>query len=140
MGTPFTDIYGSFVQKISDYSFVNLTDEEMDEYLNDLLKAAIPRFKKCVKNLNDNNDIQFNETLTREEIEIVSLLMVIEWLRPRINNIELLKQSFNTKDWNTYSQANHLKELSTLKDETQLEVDNLIISYTYSSGKLEDLK
>ncbi|OME41506.1 hypothetical protein BSK58_14900 [Paenibacillus odorifer] len=87
-----------------------------------------------------NDPIEFSSELTQEEIEIIALLMTVEWIRPRINNIELLKQSLNTKDWNFYSQANHLKELRTLKEETENEIDRLIVSYSYSNGCLKELR
>ncbi|WP_081386920.1 hypothetical protein [Paenibacillus odorifer] len=140
MTTKYEEVYDSFMQKISDYSFISLTNEQLDTFLKNLMKSAIVRFKKCKNELIVNDPIEFSSELTQEEIEIIALLMTVEWIRPRINNIELLKQSLNTKDWNFYSQANHLKELRTLKEETENEIDRLIVSYSYSNGCLKELR
>ncbi|MEK4289379.1 hypothetical protein [Paenibacillus sp. FSL P4-0502] len=140
MTTKYEEVYDSFMQKISDYSFILLTNEQLDTFLKNLMKSAIVRFKKCKNELIVNDPIEFSSELTQEEIEIIALLMTVEWIRPRINNIELLKQSLNTKDWNFYSQANHLKELRILKEETENEIDRLIVSYSYSNGCLKELR
>ena len=87
----------------------------------------------------DDDLRQYNIALTDEEIEILANLMILEWLKPLINSIEILKQGMSTKDYKIYSQANHLNELMALKKETNAEIDKLIISYTYSNNSLDDL-
>ena len=94
-----------------------MEDDELSAYLIRLLNNSVPKFRKCKNNLNDRDDIleQFNMTLFDEDIEILANLMVIEWLRPQVNNLELLKQALSSKDFNISSQANHLKELQALR-------------------------
>jgi len=82
----------------------------------------------------------FIVSLTQEEIEIIAILMTVEWLRPKIFNIEILRQSLNTKDWSLYSQANHLKELSALKKSAEEDADTMIVSYTHNNGSYEGLR
>lgn len=140
MATLFTEINSIFTRKISDYSFVNLTQTDLDNILKGYLESSIPKFKKCKTSLSDRTATQFNQTLTDEEKEILGILMIFEWLNPQILNIELLKQALSSKDWSAYSQANHLKELRILREDMQSESERMMTSYSYDNGKIEDLK
>ena len=110
----------------------------MLKYLNN----AVPKFHKCKKNLSERTDEQdgFANELSDEEIEILANLMVVEWLRPHVNNLELLKQALTPKDFKLTSQANHLKELQTLRRDTQAEISRLLVDYSYNNNSLDDLQ
>lgn len=140
MATPFSNINERFLNKISDYSFLSMSYEEFDQRLFGLMNAATPRFKRCKKDLSQKSDTAFDADLTEEEEEIISTQMVVEWLRPQINNIELLKQHLSSKDWSMYSQANHLKELRELKSDTETEAGRMMIDYSYTENSLDGLK
>lgn len=141
MATPYMSIYSSFLSKISDIYLASLSDADLIEQLLKFLNASIPKFKKCKKDLSQRDDAlnQFDEDLSDEEIEMLANLMVIEWLRPQINNLELLKQSLGSRDFNLFSQANHLKELQTLRKDTQAEIGKLLVDYSYNNNSLDDL-
>ena len=136
MATPYQTIFDVFINKITDYDFLSLDTADIEEILTKYIKSALVKFKVCKKDLSDRDDNikTFNITLTEEEVEILATLMVVEWLSPKINAIELLKQSLSTKDFSMYSQANHLKELRELKKDMRNESKQLLISYGYSSG------
>jgi hypothetical protein len=112
-----------------------MTKEQAEEFMEDFLLSAIVKFPNCKNDLSDRNSTgkTFNKTLTETEEEILSKLMVIEWLEPMINNVMLLKQALSDSDFKLYSQSQHLDEMLTLKDKSLIEIDNLIIQYTYSS-------
>jgi hypothetical protein len=38
------------------------------------------------------------------------------------------------------SQANHLKELQTLRRDTQAEISRLLVDYSYNNNSLDDLQ
>lgn len=141
MATPYQEVYDFFLSKISDYSFVNLEEEELEAVLETYLKKAITRFKKCRQDLNDRDDTQkiFNADLTDEEKNILSHLMIVEYLTPQLLVAELLRQTLNTREFRLFSQANHIKEVRGLRDKMNEECDQMIIDYTYSAGGLEDL-
>jgi len=141
MATPYSVIDNSFLNKITDDLLLTMADEYLEKTIDGYRNSASVKFKQCNK-LSDKDDIekQFNQTLTDEEIEIIANLMVLEWLKQRINSIELLKQSMSTKDYRMYSQANHLEVLLKLRKDTLSEVDRLIVSYTYSQNNLNDLR
>lgn len=130
MNTYFEDIFAVFLSKITTFSeYTALTEEELNMELTMLMKTAIAKFINK-QNLIPNYDMEyFNRTLDDLEIEILAYGMVVSWLTPKINNIELLKQSLSSKDFNFYSQANHLKELRELKADAEKEFQYWIGRY-----------
>lgn len=140
MSTPYDVIDNSFLNKITDDLLLTMTDEQLEDLRDGYRVSASVKFKQCLKLKDRDNELrQYNQTLTDEEVEIMANLMTLEWLKQRINSIELLKQSMSTKDYRMYSQANHLEVLLKLRKETSAEVDKLIVSYTYSQNDLNDL-
>lgn len=139
MATPYVTVFSSFLDKISDSYLLSMDDADLEEQLLKFLGSSIPKFRKCKVNLSERDSVKFLNDLSDEEIEILANLMVVEWLRPRINSLELLKQSLGTRDFQLYSQSSHLKELSNLRKMTLEEINYLITSYTYSSNLLDEL-
>jgi hypothetical protein len=137
--TSYNEIYNTFLGKISDYDFLELPKEEVETIMKNYLKSAIVWFTSCRQDLSDRDDVleQLNITLTDEEIEILGTLMIIEWLKPRINTTENLKQHMSTKDFQMFSQANHLKELKDLKKDCMRESQQLMSRYSYSKDGMK---
>lgn len=138
MATSYENIYSRFLPKITDYSFLNLSDAEVEDHLETFLKSSIIKFRYCDK-LSERDELikQFTEDLTDEEIEILSILMCVEYLTPKLLTDDLLKQKLNSKDYSLYSQANHVKEIRGLRDVFQQEANNLMILYTFSKSKMD---
>ena len=117
--TSFQEVYDYFLSKITTYNeYVDLTPEELEVELKQLLRIA---FSECVSFKDISTDYilnEFNRDLTDLEMNIISYNMVVHYLSPKINNIELLKQSLSSKDYQIYSQANHLKELMNLRNDS----------------------
>lgn len=140
MSTSYQKVYEKFTQKISDYMFDGMLQSEAEEYFLGYLKNAIPKFIQCEKDLTQRDDTigEFIEDLTELEQEILAFMMVLEWVQPKINHADLLELRLGTKDFNTFSSANQLKELKELKKEIQKEINDLIILYSYNKS-LEEL-
>jgi hypothetical protein len=138
MATSYEEIYARFTPKITDFHFANISDFEVEEYFETFLKSSIIKFRYCNK-LNDRDETlkQFNKDLTEEEQEILSILMSVEYLTPKLLTDELLKQTLNSKDYSLYSQANQIKEIRELRNTYQQEVNNLMILYTFTNSKLD---
>ncbi len=141
MATPYSVIESSFLNKITDDLLLSMVDEDIEAMLDSYRVSASVMFKQCAK-LSDTDDVErvYSTTLTNEEIEILANLMVLEWLKQRINSMELLRMGMSTKDFRTYKQSEHLNSLLALKKDTLCAVDRLIVSYTYSKNKLSDLR
>ena len=132
MGTQFEEIFGVFLSKVSDYSFISLTEEQLDGQLFDYLRSAIPKFRKVKVDLSDRFDDSFADDLSDEEIEILATLMLVEYLKPIMINSRNLKQNLTDREYKVYSQANHLKQLMDLYKEMRKEAVNLVRDYSYN--------
>lgn len=81
---------------------------------------------------------EFTNDLSELETEIISSMMVLEWLKPNVYHMDLLEYRLGSKDFQQWSPAGHLKELRGLKKDTELDIDFLIIKYSYKND-LSDL-
>jgi hypothetical protein len=142
-GTPYSDIFDIFANKITDYDLFSLEDDDIEDFCTKYLKSAIVKFKKCKKDLTDRDDSEktFNLELNDEEIEILAMTMVVQWITPKILNIENIKQNMSTKDFRLTSQAEHLNRLRDIKKDLKLEITQMLTSYSYNDldTTLEDL-
>ncbi|MEE4532799.1 hypothetical protein P5667_12195 [Bacillus velezensis] len=135
MPTPFEEIYGFFLPKLTDYSFLNISDQDLADTLEPLLRSSSIKFRRCKKDLTDRDQElkQFNEDLSDEEKEILACFMVVEYLTPKIVTADLLHQTLSSKDSKLYSQANHIKEIRELRNLIKKEAEDLMVQYTYSN-------
>ena len=58
----------------------------------------------------------FNYLLTDEEIKILALKMVIEWLGQQLDTTENTRMKYSGSDFKFTSQANHMAKLKVLID------------------------
>ena len=141
--TKYIDIYNRAMFRFSDYSFLVLENEIRNHIMQNFLKQAIIDFKpSCKNNLENYNDElgQFNEVLGEEEQEILALGIAYYWLSHTALNSELLKNTMLRKDYNTYSPANLLKEITSLRDDLRKEYRGKINEYSFRYSNLENLK
>ena len=118
--TSFDGVIALFLSKITTFEeFLNLSEEEFNEEMTITLKSAMAKFINRRGIEADYDTKTFNRTLTDLEQEIVSLGMVLAWITPKVNNIELMKPMLSSKDYTVFSQANHLKELKDMKAEAE---------------------
>ena len=138
MATSYSEIYSRFLPKITNYLFIDLPKEELEDQLYTYLRSSIVKFRYCEK-LSKRDDLSqtFNETLTDEEQEILATLMSVEYLTPKLLTDELLQQRLSSKDYTLTSQANHIKEIRSLQDRYSKEAKDLMILYTYKPNKLD---
>lgn len=136
MATPYSKIYNKALSKITDYDLAFVPEEDMEDMLHGWLISAIAKFRKCSSDLSDRDDElkEFNIDLEDEEIEILALLIVSEWLEPQVNSVLLTHQMFGGKEEKYYAQANQLAEVKALRDEIRTEARKLMRDYTYFSG------
>lgn len=140
--TFYSEIFDYFFNKISDYDLLkNFEEKDILKLCNMYLKSSISFFTKCKKDLRKRNDSEqmFLIELDQLEIEILANLMVIEWLKPYVNNRLNLSSILGDKDFKIFSQANHLKTLSDLQDKLQNEIERLYMQYTWNDYDLSKL-
>ena len=138
MGTSFSQVYDSFLSKITDDMYLELNELDTYRILEELLLSAIEKFEFPRVNLNDynlavieetyngsqsnNEDVQvtvhggdFNINLTHEEINILAVYMIVEWLSQQLASVENTRMKYSGSDFKFTSQANHMQKLLQLK-------------------------
>ncbi len=141
MATPYEVIFNKFLSKISDYEYINLSENELYDELEDFLKSSIPKFTTARKLLSNRDETlkQFNSDLDDYVVETLVTLMMVEYLSPKIYESSLLKQSLSSKDYAMYSQANHIKQITDLRDKKKQEAKRMVTEYTYLNLNMDDL-
>lgn len=135
-------IYSSFLGEITDYSFVNKTEVEAREVMQEKLHTvlAIPYVKRifAVARLNDNTSefvYELKHSTDENDDDFVCMLlgqwMSYQWTKDKVKSVENTQQFLGTKEQKFYSQANHLDELLKLKEDTYAEARRLIAEYGY---------
>jgi hypothetical protein len=142
MATQYSDVYNTFLGKVTDYDLPKFEDTEKEDILYGYLKSACVNFKKvCKVDLYDRNDTleQFNNDLDDEIIDIISELMLVEWLKPKVLSTENLKNCLSTKDFSLFSPANLLKEIRETLKECKQESRRLINNYSFAHADFTEL-
>lgn len=111
--TSFNEVYGYFLNSITDYTYLELQPDDLENELLMLLQKALGRLRRIKFDIDLDNKT-FKNILTSREINIISLAMVIEYIRPKIVSVEIMKPRLNIKDWQMYSESQHLKELQSV--------------------------
>lgn len=144
MATPLRDVYNAFLSKIEadDWMLTEYEDgNPSEELLLDwqmILDSAIAQFRYPRVSLDyDKESAVFTEDLGNDEIQILSNLMKLEWIRRCISTWDNIRQLYSDKD---FSQANFLDKLNKtgeqVRDECRLMLDRYGRSTNYRPSKL----
>ena len=133
MATPYSKIYNSFLGKITDYDLPSLSAEFKDLFMLGLLTSAIPKFKVCIEDLSDRSDttLEFTDDLSDESVDILSELMVVEWLQPQLYKSDFFQNQLGIKDSPLFSRANLLKEVRQTYFLAKQNAKIMMINYSY---------
>lgn len=115
--TSFEEMYNFFLAGITDDMFMEMTEEDTEAILEEILMAALPHFEFPRKDIFDLDlDAKsFKTILTQEEMMIIRQYMISEWLGFQVANIDLVRQKYSGSDFKFTSQASHMKQLAALK-------------------------
>ena len=116
--TSFNEVYGYFLNSITDYTYLELQTDDLENELLMLLQKALGKLRRIKFDIDLDNKA-FKSVLTNREINIISLAMVIEYIRPKVISVEVMKPRLNMKDWQMYSENQHLKELQSILTKTE---------------------
>ena len=145
--TSFSLVYDSFLSKITDDMYLQLTEIDTFRMLEQLLFSAIEKFEFPRINLwdyelfevsdeityngieSDYQDTiaiiysggQFNNILTHEQINILAVYMIVEWLSQQLASIENTRMKYSGSDFKFTSQANHMSKILQLKKDYERE-------------------
>ncbi len=134
-GTPFYVIYCNFLSRITDDLYLEWTPEDTFKnlesiFLNALTGFEFPKFPLWGYSLNSIGMVdaqgsvisygKFTVDLTLEEINIITDLMIIEWIGRQISTVNMTRMKYSSRDFQLTSQANHLAKLLETKNQYQL--------------------
>lgn len=121
--TSFDTIINRFLSKITDDMYLEFTEEDTIRDAKQYLLDAIPQFEFPRFPLYDYNEEEgiYNVNLTEEEINILAILMKMNWLDRQIASVENTRMKYSGSDFKFTSQANHLAKLLSLKAEVNRE-------------------
>ena len=160
LSTSFGTIYDNFFARVTSDMYLELNEIDTIRMLQDLLIASIPRFEFPRFDLFDYeegfwddlgiyNGIEsnytdapatgwvggaFNVQLTQEEINILGLNMVVEWLLQQLDTTDVTVMKYAGSDFKMTSQANHIAKLKVLVEAQQK--DSLHMQRLYKRRKM----
>ena len=132
--TTFDTIYGQFLSTIQDYHIKNLFVDAPDvgeDLLASFLCRAVSQFKNCVKNIKSFNkdEKSFNVDLDIDEVNILSDLMVLNWMDWNANNVVQMNISLTDNDFKHFSEEKNLKEKTEYADRWREKVLQAMVDY-----------
>lgn len=142
--TPFSVVYDSFLSKITDDMYMEMTKEDTYKMLEELLVSSIPKFEFPrfdifnyelgteieVESQDEDGNVTttneyivgyFNAILTKEEINILATYMIVEWLGQQLASIENIRMKYSGTDFKFTSQANHMQKILVIKKDYERE-------------------
>ena len=147
MGIPYDLFTGAFLNKITEFEFIQLKDDNSTVIVDGYMKRAISEFKKiCKYDLTSAYDdvlrefsIDIDGNDIDELVDIISEGMVVQWLKPYTYRQELLENTLNTRDFTTFSPAELLMRVGNAYAKAQRDYTQMIREYSYNHGDLSDL-
>lgn len=135
MATAYADIIKRFLPTISEYKLLEVDEDTAYELVTPYVVAAITQFRDAgVEKLDDRDDEAgtFNIDLTSEEMDIICDLMRVEWLKQKLYNSELQRNSMSTKDYTVFSPANLQNAMRDTYTDAREEARMRLYQYTYT--------
>lgn len=140
MNTSYDQIYESFLNKVVDFDFPKMTDDQFASYCNRLMTAALVKIRPLKHDLFEKDDeiASFRNELLPVEVEIIAYHMVAEWVTQKLYNAQLVTMFLGTKDEKFNSQANLIAALRTLKEDALAQAHILRRDYQYQHSDYMD--
>ena len=137
-------IYSRLFSKIEAYDFVELPEDELNDFLCNWIHSASanPYVRRLFKSFSLDDEIQeisyemkysVDDSTDKEFIaEVLSLGMVVAWLEPKINSVNNIAQMFGSKDERWFSQSQHISELRGLVNDSKKQQRRMIADRGYA--------
>ena len=134
--TLFEQVFKTYINKIKSFELLGLTDEEINEDMENKLDVALGYFINA-RDIEADFDLrEFNRKLERLEINILAEFMVVEWLTPKVLSESNIHDRLSSRDYKDHSPANMLDKLTKLKKETENNVFGWVNKYSFMKKKV----
>ena len=137
--TTYKELADALFDKIKDHTFLQLDESTAYEIVINYIRPASVRFENCKQDLSDRDDEneEFNFTLTDESFVILVNYMVIEWLESNyILTANALKARLSPSDFHSLNLHNQLNKAMELRGTLKNESDQLAINRSFKNSKL----
>lgn len=143
MTSVFEDIFSRFLLKVTDYNFVRLDEDTVNEMMIGWLKATLskPYVRRIFSSLTISEDFEEIEFELKNPVdeqsdadyveELVATGMVVEWVTPQVNSVINTQQMLSGKEVKFYSQSQHLAELKGLLSDSNQALRKMIRDHGY---------
>ena len=123
MNTKFETIYNRFFSKVTDDMYMELDKNQTESMVGELHLSALPWFEFPRVDLYNFNleEKSYNIELSNEEINIIAVYMMVEWLTQQLVSVENTRMKYSGSDFKMTSQANHMSKLLALKKDYERE-------------------
>lgn len=116
--TKFNSVYDVFLANVTDDMYMELTKQDTEQLLQELLISAIPWFEFPRQSLEyDDCSQAFVNDLTLEEINILATYMIMLWIQQQLASVENTRMKYSGSDFKFTSQANHMAKLQAMEKE-----------------------
>ena len=154
MATTYSHIYEEFLDKITEPDLLLLSQDDQEEIKRSYLEYAVrkcsehvsPKYdlskRTVVENTEDDSsdgELAFEDDLDDSVIVMLTEYMVEAWLKPYMNNADLLRLHMNTKDFSTTSPANLVEKIGARYDEARRRARSLRNEYTFKINSVTSL-
>ena len=120
--------------QLTDYRLINLfnaSQTDFNIYLLGFMTLALTDFFVCTQNLADNDGSTiFNFDMTQENQNILSKLMLKQWLGKEVRDILQMRWSITNRDFKHYAEANNLNSKRETLSWLQEECSQILTNYT----------
>lgn len=115
----FEVLYSQFLSSISSYTLLQLSDDEIQSELKNLIDRAIGAFKfpktELTYSLNESTyQYEFDNELTQREFNVLLAWMKVYWLEYQISKEEQFDNQYYDSNVRTFSAGNLLAQLNRM--------------------------
>lgn len=115
----FETLYNQFLSSISSYTLIQLSDDEIQAELYNLVNRAVGAFKFPKISLSSTFNSQqyqyyFDNSVSQKELNVLIALMKVYWVEYQISKEELLQNQYYDDNIRTFSTANLLAQLNRM--------------------------
>lgn len=126
MTSEFDEIYSRFYLSVEDYNIIGLKEDLVKEMMFGWMKSvlSLPYVRRLFDTLIIDEDVEEIDYTMKYPVsdeedkdfveELITLGMVVEWLKPKYNSTLNTSQYFSNSEQKWYSQANHMAELKAM--------------------------
>ena len=133
--TSYKTILDIAYDKIKEYDFVQMTEEESDDILKSYIRpACVDYFYKRKKKLNRDEELEcFEEDLDDVDVVVLATYIVIRYIDANyINTTLMLKSHLSGTDFHAYTNKDMLAKVKEVRDGFKQEIDQLTVNYSYT--------